>query len=702
MKPINRKLLSPQMPRRASGGGGPRGVAIFSLLACALVPVIALAADGSESTATKAAEPDFTSLSLEDLGEIKMPSVYSASKHEERMADAPASVSVVTAEDIQQYGYRTLADILNSVRGFYVTSDRTYNFLGVRGFNRPGDYGGRNLLLVDGHRMNEALFDTTSYGHDFGLDVNLIDRVEVVRGPGSTLYGNNAFFSVVNVIPKRGQDYNWGEVSVGGGNFESYQGRFTVGKQLTKGLEFLFSGSYYDSQGEEKIKYVSADPAHPLPNGGVAVNRDYERAYSVFGQVRYLDFTLSGAFNSREKAASTAPYFSSGAVFNDSQAVNTDEPAYVDLKFERQFADDWSLLARVGYNYYAYHAPAQFDYGFTGNPADYTVNYDQMRSQALGGEVQVGKTLFERHQITFGAEYRDLFENFYQNQDLNPATIYTSINPHQNSWGVFANAEVQLYRTNLLLHAGLRYDGFSEFDPALSPRAALIAHPWATTTLRFNYGQAYRTPNVYESVFNSLPGNGGGDAPAPETIRSYEVAWEQDIGKHFRSTVVGYLNQIHDLIDNDPAQARLVNLGDVESRGLEFELEGHGRSGLRGRVSYALQETRDTVTNRKLSNSPEHLAKLSFVLPLYRDKMFAGFEVQYHGAVTSLYDTQVQDFWLLNVTLFTQKIVKGLEFSASVQNLLDEEYAFPANTRQVQAELPQPGRTLWFKLTYKF
>ena len=672
----------------------------------ALALVTALAADPTSPASTQPGEPDFTALSLEDLGAIKVPSVYAASKREQSLADAPASVSIVTAEDIQQYGYRTLGEILNSVPGFYATSDRAYNFMGVRGFNRPGDYGGRTLLMIDGHRLNEALFDSVAWGREFLLDVDLIDHVEVVRGPGSVLYGNNAFFSVVNVIPKRGRDYNWGEVSVGGGSFESYQGRFTVAKQLTNGLELLLSGTYFDSQGEPRIQYVSADPAHPLPNGGVAEHLDYEQAYSFFGQLRYGDFTLAGGYDAREKALSSDPYLSSGGVFNDQKAVTTDKPSYVDLKFARTFGDDWSVLARVGYNRYTYAAFQQYDYVGNGDPTDYTLNYDQMRSQAVGAEVQVSKPLFDRHVLTTGVEFRELFENFYQNEDLAPAVTYTSINPSEWTWGVFANAEAQLYRTNLTLHAGVRYDGFSAFDSALSPRAALVAHPWQPTTFKLIYGSAYRTPNVYESDYNSLHISVGGAPPTPETIRTFELVWEQQLGRHFRTKVDGYRNQIRDLIDTqlDPGSglSHLVNLGEVNGQGVEFELEGRAQSGVRGRISYALQETRDTVTDQLLSDSPEHLAKLNLVVPLYRDKLFAGLEVQYHGAMSSVYGTELDDFWLLNTTLFSQKLVKGLEFTASVQNLLDQSYAYPGSSVHPMAEIPQLGRTFWLKLTYQF
>ena len=95
-------------------------------------------------------------MSLEELMNV---TVYGASRFEQKVTEAPASISIITADEIKKYGYRTLADILRSVRGFYVTNDRNYNYLGVRGFGRPGDYNTRVLTLLDGHRINENISD---------------------------------------------------------------------------------------------------------------------------------------------------------------------------------------------------------------------------------------------------------------------------------------------------------------------------------------------------------------------------------------------------------------------------------------------------------------------------------------------------------------------------------------------------------------
>ena len=100
------------------------------------------------------------------------------------------------------HAYRTLADVLNSVRGFYTSYDRNYSYIGVRGFARPGDYNTRVLLLIDGHRFNEPTYDMAAIGTDFPIDVSLVDKVEVIRGPASSLYGTSAFFAVINVITK--------------------------------------------------------------------------------------------------------------------------------------------------------------------------------------------------------------------------------------------------------------------------------------------------------------------------------------------------------------------------------------------------------------------------------------------------------------------------------------------------------------------
>jgi outer membrane receptor for ferrienterochelin and colicins len=153
----------------------------------------------------KPANPSLLDDSLEDLMSIKIDSVYGASGFTQKVTEAPASVTIITSDEIQKHGYRTLADILRNVRGFYVSYDRNYSYVGVRGFGLPGEYNNSITLLIDGHRVNDNIFDSALIGTEFPIDVDLIDRVEVIRGPNSSLYVASAFLGVINIITKRGR-----------------------------------------------------------------------------------------------------------------------------------------------------------------------------------------------------------------------------------------------------------------------------------------------------------------------------------------------------------------------------------------------------------------------------------------------------------------------------------------------------------------
>src|ERR1039457_3167614 len=245
-------------------------------------PVLALflafAAQAAETSPTPKAA-DLTEMPLEALMNIDVPKVYGASKIEQKETEAPASVTVVTADEIKKYGHRTLADVLQSVQGFNVSYDRNYAFLGARGLSL-GDFNDRMLLLVDGHRVNNNYNDGAAIGTDFILDVDLIDRVEVIRGPGSVLYGNNAFFGVINVVTRRGQQLDGFEASGEYGTFDTYKTRMTYGKLFTNGVEVLLSGTYYDSAGEDRLFYPEFNT--PGQNFGVAQNMDGGSVGSFF------------------------------------------------------------------------------------------------------------------------------------------------------------------------------------------------------------------------------------------------------------------------------------------------------------------------------------------------------------------------------------------------------------------------------------
>ena len=212
--------------------------------------------------------PDLQNASLEDLMEIK---VYSASRYLQNREDAAGTITVVTRTEIERYGYRTLADALRSVPGLYVTYDRQYSYLGVRGFDNPGDYNTRVLLMIDGHRLNDAIFEQAMLGTEFPVDIDLVERIEVIRGPAASIYGTNALFGVINVITRSAASVGGFELSADAASFNSYRGRVSYGGTL-HGIATVLSGTLYGSKGANQLFFP--EYSTPANNNGVAAHVD--------------------------------------------------------------------------------------------------------------------------------------------------------------------------------------------------------------------------------------------------------------------------------------------------------------------------------------------------------------------------------------------------------------------------------------------
>ena len=192
----------------------------------------------------------------------------------------------------------------------------------------------------------------------------------------------------------------------------------------------------------------------------------------------------------------------------------------------------------------------------------------------------------------------------------------------------------------------------------------------------------------------------------PETIKTYELVWEQYMGKNLRGSSSFYYYTTDDLINRsiDPADGLLVfrNSGKTEAQGLELGLEGRWATGIEGKVSYAFQEAKNKDTGETLTNSPKHLAKLKVSLPLLKERIFLSPELQYMSKRKTLAGNETDNALIMNVTLFTRKLVPGLEISGSVYNLLDKTYGDPVGAEFRQDVINQDGRTFRLKLTYRF
>lgn len=209
---------------------------------------------------------DLTNLTIEDLARTHL---FTASRHLEDPRNAPAKVTVIDREEILRYGWRTLGELLRSVPGMYTAYDRNYTYIGVRGFLQSGDYNARVLLLIDGHRINENVYDSALIGTEFPLDLNLIDQVEIVSGPGSSLFGTDAELAVVNVFTRRPENRLAVEAESDTGSFLSRSAEMTASFRNSC-LSGIVSGSVDRSNGAAELFFPIYDA--PDTNSGIAQN----------------------------------------------------------------------------------------------------------------------------------------------------------------------------------------------------------------------------------------------------------------------------------------------------------------------------------------------------------------------------------------------------------------------------------------------
>jgi outer membrane receptor for ferrienterochelin and colicins len=673
-----------------------RGAVLLLLLSLGVSPQEA----HGQAPATVQAHKDLSQLSMEELMNVQVDTVYGASKFQQKVTEAPSSITIITADEIQKYGYRTVSDLLQSVPGFYVTNDRNYSYVGVDGISRPTDYSTHLLVLIDGHRVNDNVYNAAYVGTEAILDVDLIARVEIIRGPGSSLYGANAFLGVINIITKRGADLKGVEISADAGSLQTYRERATYGQQYASGLEFLLSETFYNSNGNSRLDFPAFNFA--ATNNGIAQNVDADQFFSGFLSTSYRDFTLRAGYVSREKHIPTASF---GTVFNDPRTKTTDARAYSDLQYHHTFGNNWEINARGSYDWYEYDGVFIYDHSGAGTPP-YTVNLDYERQNWWGLDFSVSRRLAERHHLTLGTEETFNTKQVLGNFDQTPYFLYLS-DRHSSTQSSFYFQDEFAIRKNLLLSAGVRYDHYSTFGSTVNPRLGLIFSPRENTDIKILYGQAFRAPDDYQ-LYYSDPAAGiePSSGLRPETIKTAEVIFEKYFWQHASLSASGFYNWIDHLISQrtDPANGMIqfTNLEGIRGKGLEFELSAKPLNGWEGRLSYTLQESYSSIDREPLTNSPRHLAKFNLIAPLIQKRVFASFEGQEISRRLTEAGGKIGGSFVANATLYYQHLPGNLRISASLYNLFNKHYAEPVGQEIQGANIVQDGRTFRVKLTYRF
>jgi iron complex outermembrane receptor protein len=632
------------------------------------------------------APQDLSGAGIEDLMRLDVQRVFGASERLQPVTEAPASVTIVTAEEIARYGYRTLADILRSVRGFYVSNDRNYSYVGVRGFARPGDYNTRVLMLVNGHRVNDSVYDQAPIGADFGVDVALFDRVEIIRGPASSLYGTSAFFAVVNVITRSGASLAGIAVEIDAGTLGTAMARISGGKRFANGVDLIVSGTLDRVDGDTRLYFPAFDT--PATNRGVAEDLDAERIGDVYGRLTVGDFAFMAAVGRRSKFVPTASF---GTIFNEqiTPERTTDMHAMVTGEYNRTFGAT-HVAFDAGFDRYDYNGV----YPFTSENPAYAVlvNLDGAQGIRWNAGVRLSRKLPGRQTVTAGGIF---YDNLRQNQWFSyndPAASSGILDHSSQQGGAYLQDEIRV-RPWLLLNGGVRYDQYEQFARA-TPRGAVIVTPTATSSVKYLYGEAFRAPNAYELFYY-------GTTPAdlqPEFVRTHEVVWEQYIAESLRTSVSGYHYTASQLItfqslDSDSVHGKFgfTNDGVIEANGIELETEVRTKRGVQASASYVLQDT-STAENAPLTNSPRHMAKARVTVPI-KSRAFASAEWQFTGNRSTLAGNTVGAATVVHLT-GGWPLSKSLVLTGSIRNLFDQRYMDPSSDEHLPDSIQQNGRTM--------
>jgi outer membrane receptor protein involved in Fe transport len=652
----------------------------------ALGAMLALAGAGAAQAAHDG-DPDPWDLPLDELLEVK---VFGASRYLQDTARAPASVTVITANEIRSYGHQTLSDVLNSVRGVFVDYDRHYSYVGVRGFERPGDYNARVLLLVDGFRLNDPVYDIAMVGTEFPVDLAQIERIEVIRGPGSSVYGSNAFFAVVNIVTRHGAAIGGAEAGMEYGSFGTYDTRVTLGNRSAGGFEWLLAANRYSSDGRD-LYFAEFDT--PETNNGYVANQDGDRAERYLAKFAYRGLAALAGHGRRVKDVPTASY---GTAFNPPYYQTTDTEDFIDLSYTQHLGNGWMLIPRL------YRGESHYYGDYPRDDGDGLVYFhDASDGRWWGTELRVDG-LLGAHRVQAGAEYQRNTAVDQYSYDIEPYMPYTDIRLNSIRRSVFVQDE-WAFRPRWLLSTGLRYDDYGMGGDALSPRLGLLWQARDTLDLKLLYGKAFRAANAYEQFYYNL--DSGIPPPGPETTYGYEFITEYRPAANSRYTAALYYNKVRNLIGEqvDPVTeaSSFANTGTADGRGIEFEYERAWAVDRRLRLSYALQQSTDRMTDAGLANSPEQMANLNYMMPLAGGALRLGTEVQYLGPRQTWAGAHVSDRALANLTLTTREW-NGFELGGGVRNLFDRDNQDPSRTEHLQATLPLDERTWWLRLTYRY
>ncbi len=505
-----------------------------------------------------------------------------ATKRKTPIRKAPAIATVITAREIRNMGARNILDVLKRVPGIGISiaDISVTQAVEVRGIRTS--LSKNVLFMIDGHTIKSPSEESALLVFS-DLSVESIKRVEVIRGPGSALYGANAFVAVINIVTKEAEDIDGVEATIGAGSHNTEHYNLLAGHD---GEDLKIAGH---------MDYLTSDgPTSDVPQdkaGESGETREWKEKQDLGFNASYGNITLRGSY----VRSRMGPYIGVGYALND-ETVQDWGHAFLDLTYDKDVTDSMDITARL-YGDLDFVDPYWEIYseGFMGVYPDGLIGNPSGKVRTLGGELTANYK-FDSHILTTGAMYENVKQyDVEHHTNFNPLTgaplgsvqdisSWGNFNKEveRNIWAVYAQ-DVWNVTDRSSLTAGVRHDHYSDFGGTTNPRVGYVWEFMAETSLKLLYGSAFRAPSFSELYHQNNPTVNGNPDLKPEKIDTWEIGLERGFLDKHVARINYFNNRIEDLIILSSDTLAYENIGNVEVKGVEFEVEsdfgGYGRNG---------------------------------------------------------------------------------------------------------------------------
>ena len=680
---------------------------------------------------------DIAALNLENLLDDI---VLSASKHAETLEESPANVFLITREMIDDYGCRTISEALSLVPGIYITDDYSLSQIGVRGISLFGDWNSHIMVLVDGRPTNEQYGGTSSIEVP-GVNIDNVERIEVVKGPSSSLYGSNAFLGIINLITRVPKDNSLAASSTYDAGVDGKTLSLNFFQRFNNGLSVFSTGTIYDQDGNrlffDEFSDINNGSMFRLDDnglnqyyidsseftGGVARNHNTMENYSTYNRFNWRGLYLTLQLAKLNTGVAQSMW---GSVFNRPENRFKERHSFAEVGYQGGLSENVDLTARLSYTSYRWSDHILYNYASEDPGAPYLpgpVWADLEFDRFLSTEAKFDFAVTDRYQLIVGSEaqFHEIRHESGET-DAGGENVIANVIPEKS---VADNGQIyNLYAQNeyafsdkIKAVAGVHFNYYTYTTGRVMPKAALIVRPYSHGTLKFIVGRGFRSPTFYEMSFDDGWFYIGNPDLKPEMISSHELIAALDFPYGITAEAAGSYNHITDLISQtvvssgDPAHpggdyldevSQFRNRGKMRASSVELSLMRNPVYRMSGFFNLTWQklEVLEGEQGTMPYNSPRWISNAGFVYQVIPGRLSGSTRANFISSRYLWDQSRLSDNFTVDLMLNARKILGYFEITAGVKNILDRENRVPlSHDYAPSTSIQRPGRALFIRLT---